>query len=61
MLPVLPWYHHNIVLTVFGLSGIITVQILTIFSKSSMFNTSIDKVLAGIMIAKLGIDLVLLI
>jgi hypothetical protein len=52
MIPVLPWYHHNIVLTVFGLSGIITVQILAIFRKSSMLNTSIDKVLGGIMIAK---------
>jgi hypothetical protein len=33
MIPVLPWYCHNMVLMVWCLSGIVTVSILAIFRK----------------------------
>ncbi len=42
MIPVLLWYHHNAVLTILCQSGIITLQILTIFIKASMFNNNIN-------------------
>ncbi len=38
MIPVSSWYHHNTVMTVFCLSGIITVPILANFTKPSMLS-----------------------
>jgi Sulfatase len=40
MIPVLPWYHHNMVLTVLCPSGIVTVPILAIFRQASALNSS---------------------
>jgi hypothetical protein len=38
MIPISSWYHHDRVMTVFCLSGIITVPILAIFTKPSMLS-----------------------
>jgi hypothetical protein len=40
-IPVSSWYHHGMVLTVFCLSGIVTVPILAIFTKPLMLTCSI--------------------